>query len=78
MVVEVSTYCQGRLGWDGGNANLITSVAPCDQSMTEKVSLGSLEGFLSGDWVLDLCVVLELDILGTQKGCRPVLRPMLS
>ena len=29
----------------GGNANLITSVAPCDQSRTEKVSLGSLEGF---------------------------------
>ena len=33
---------------DGGNANLITSVAPCDQSRTEKVSLGSLGGFQLG------------------------------
>ena len=43
LVVEVSTC-----GSPGGNANLITSVAPCDQSRTEKVSLGSLGGFQLG------------------------------
>ena len=52
-----------------------TSVAPCDQSRTEKVSLGSLEGFHLG---IGFCIFhdmfvhnwygLEFETLGLGKG----------
>ena len=47
--------------------NYFASVDPCDQSRTEKVSLGSLEGFQNGDWVLEV-VNPVLETLGLGKG----------
>ena len=69
---------QVKPGWQGGNANLITSVAPCDQSRTEKVSLGSLGGFHMGIgfWIFWL-VWSGIRNPGTRKGYRPVLRLIL-